>query len=118
MNAPADTQLDIADHPAIWRWLKEKARRDPEAFLYLTRGNVRSFTAFYGRAHWRIKGDPTWTHGWSFSEEGLNWIVLSGPTSTGYRLRPSGDDFLTDTRVGLGGVAFLDRLLTRLTRLT
>lgn len=115
MKRTLENQVDLADLPAVWRWLKELAKRDPVGFLYLTRGNIRPFALLWGKAHWQPKDHPDWTHGWSFSDEGLNWIILSGPRGTSYRLRPSGDDFITDPKVTRGAVAFLERLLTQLT---
>jgi hypothetical protein len=111
-----DTQLDVADHPLIWRWLKETSRSDPEGFLRLSRGNVQALTRLLGKAGWRIADHPDWTHGWTVVEEGLTWAVLSGPHSTCYRLRVPGEAeaYRQDPRVAVGGVAFLQRLLTRL----
>lgn len=111
-------QIDVADHPMVWRWLLETAKHDTEGFVCLTRGNVNAFLALWGEPQGRWKGkDREWTHAWNVTEEGLSWVVLSGPLSTSYRLRFTGSKkiHLTDPRVAAGAVAFLQRLMTQLT---
>lgn len=110
----SDNQIDLADLPGVWRWLKDLARRDPEGFLFLSRGNVRAFEQHWGPAQWQPQPPSDWTAGWSFSEDGLSWIVLSGPRSTSYRIRLSGDDLRNDPKVTRAAIAFLERLMARL----
>jgi hypothetical protein len=113
-----EQQIDVADHPMVWRWLTDKAKHDSEGFVCLTRGNVNRFLALWGLPQGRWKGqDREWTHAWNVTEEGLSWVVLSGPQSTSYRLRFVGSKkvHLADPRVASGAVGFLTRLLSHLT---
>jgi hypothetical protein len=117
--SPAPGQeLDIIDHSVVSRWLLETAKHDPEGFVCLTRGNRAAFLALWGAPSITLKATPEapWTEGWAVTENGLAWLVLTGPTSTCYRLRFTGDKatFLHDPRVNAGAVSFLKQLLAQL----
>lgn len=113
---PSEQQIEVGDHVVAWRWMKEKARNDPDGFLRLAGPNVRRLEKILGKAQWRSSGERGWTHAWAVARHGLNWMILSGPESTIYRLRvPSdGEDYLQDRRVGIGAVAMLSELLDAL----
>lgn len=119
LPAGHDQPVDVSDHPMVWRWFRETARHDPEGFACLARGNVPALLALWGapQAKRRAKGRE-WTHAWQVAEEGLNWLVMSGPVETRYVLRCTGDRdaMINDPRVAAGAVAFLQRLLTHLAR--
>lgn len=110
-------QIDVSDHPMIWRWMQETAKHDIEGFVCLTRGNVNAFLARWGKpvARWKDK-NREWTHAWNVTEEGISWLILSGPQSSAYRLRYTGskEAYLADPRVADGAVTFLKKLLTQL----
>jgi hypothetical protein len=116
-GATSEQQIEVGDHLVAWRWLKEKARIDPEGFLRLVGPNAKRFERLWGAPHWTSDGGKGWTHAWAISRHNLNWMILSGPDSTIYRLRvPSdGEDFLADPRVGIGATAMLSELLDTLT---
>lgn len=115
-----EQQIEVGDHLVAWRWLTEKARIDPEGFVRLVGPNRERFTRLWGPAHWTSDGARGWTHAWAISRNSLNWMILTGPDSTFYRLRvPSdGEDFLADPRVGVGATATLSELLDLLTGLS
>lgn len=118
LDAVNEQQVDVADHPMIWRWFLEKAKHDAEGFVCLTRGNVPRFLALWGEPQGRWKGkEREWTHAWNVTEEGLSWVILSGPVSTSYRLRFTGNKkiHLANPKVAAGAVGFLQRLLADLT---
>lgn len=113
-----EQQIEIGDHMLAWRWMKEKARNDPEGFLRLIGPNKKRFTNLWGKAHWTSDGTKGWTHAWEIKQNSLSWMILTGPHSTYYRLRvpTDGEDFLKDPRVGVGVIATLSELLEYLTR--
>lgn len=114
-----EQHVDVSDHPMIWRWFMETAKHDPEGFVCLSRGNVPALLALWGTPQGKRAGNgKEWTHVWNVAEDGLNWVVMSGPVETRYVLRCSGsrDALLNDPRVAAGAVAFLQRLLAHLTQ--
>lgn len=117
MSTPTDKQIDIGDHPVAYRWLKETAKSDPEGFLRLVGPNRRRLTKLYGSPHWTAEAGKGWSDAWELQRNGLNWMILTGPDDTIYRLRvPSdGEDYLADPRVGVGIVSTLSDLLDHLT---
>ena len=116
----SEQQIDIGDHPVAWRWMVEKARTDPEGFVRLVGPNYERMERLWGPAHWKADGARGWTHAWAIGRNSLNWMVLTGPDSTYYRLRVSsdGEDFLADPRVGVGATATLSEFLELLTGVT
>lgn len=115
-----DHMLDVIDHPAVARWMKETAQRDPEGFLLLVGPNAEEFTRLFGPAEWTHSGEKAqskgWTHGWKLHENNLQWQVLTGPNGTFFRLRTptSSDAYLHDPKVGVGIVSYLSALLRTL----
>lgn len=109
------TYFDISDHPVIWRWMMETARRDPESFGMLVQDNTRFFKGFLGKANWRQKGGE-WTHRWVIPAEGLYWLIQTGPAGTVFRLRSNTvlERFRTDPAIGVGAIAHLKELLSRI----
>lgn len=115
-SARKDELVDIADHPAVWRWMRDLARRDPEGFSRLSGPNLSRLQHLYGRPEWESSGDKAWTHAWGVHDHHLSWVIQSGPESTWIKLRvPAGTshDYLSDPRVGVGATAFLQTLLRR-----
>ena len=106
-------QIDVADHPSVSLWMKEAAKKDPEGFLRLVGPNEKQLVRIFGPADWRNDGEKGWTHAWSVYDNSLHWLVLTGPQGTLFRLRlpVPGDSYLSDSRVGVGIVQYLQNLL-------
>lgn len=109
-------QIDVADHTTAGLWLRETAKRDPDAFMRMIGPNVKEFTKMFGKPDWENDGSKGWTHGWSLYENSMNWLVLTGSRGTYFRLRVPipAEAWLADPKVGAGIVQFLSQLLKRL----
>lgn len=114
-----DPHIDIADHPIVWRWIKEMARKDPTSFSMLTRDNTDSFDIIFGPAKYRSNGEKGWCRGWSFVQYGMAWLVTTGPQGTVYRIKTVGDgeEYLKDPKVSTGAIQFFQSLQQQLTDL-
>lgn len=112
----SEYQIDVADHPAAGLWLRETAKRDPDGFIRLIGPNVEAFSRLFGKPDWTDDGKKGWTHGWSLYENSMNWLVLTGPNGTYFRLRVPvpGEAWLSDPKVGAGIIQYLSQLLRRL----
>lgn len=111
----AESRIDVADHPAVARWMRERARTDPEGFLRLAGPNRRRLEARLGKPRWRSSKDG-WSAGWSLVEHGLSWIILTGKSGTIFQIRIRGlpDSYLQDPGVGLGIIRFLEEISAHL----
>ena len=109
-------QIDVVDHPQVYMWMKDTARKDPEGFLRLVGPNEKEFTILFGAPQWQNNGSKGWTHGWSVHESNLNWLILTGPQGTYFRLRlpVSGETYLNDPKIGVGVTQYLNYLLKKI----
>jgi len=107
-----DPHVDVADHPVVWRWLKETARKEPAAFVRLTQDNSEAFTILFGPAKYESKGEKGWKKGWVFVQFGLSWLITTGQQGTIYRIKTvgDGDEYLKDPKVSTGSIHFFQSL--------
>jgi len=107
--------IDIADHPVVMRWMEETARRTPDAFNRLIGPNERRLETLFGRPAWRGRG--MMTRGWHVHENGLHWVIQTGPGGTLFRWQTRQDpaSVLADARIGTGSIVVLGRWMRHLT---
>ena len=112
----AEYQIDVVDHPSVSIWMKDTARKDPEGFLRLVGPNMKQLQKVLGPTDWKNDGEKGWTHGWSVYDNSLHWLILTGPQGTMFRLRlpVPGESYLSDPRVGVGIIQYLQYLLKTL----
>lgn len=113
----ADVQIEVADHPLAWRWLRDRAAHDAEGFARFAGDNRRRLERIYGKPTWTNDGSKGWTSAWAVQKNSLNWVIYTGPGSTMFRVRSPGDPqtFLDDSRVGPGLVNALKEFYDILT---
>lgn len=111
-----DSIVDIADHPIVWRWMKETARRDPDGFARLVGPNEVRLHRLFGKPTWTADGQEGWTRGWAIHGNGLPWMVITGEGGTIFRVQTaiSTEEFFADRRIGTGITAYLGELMQTL----
>lgn len=114
------TYFDVADHPLIWRWMLETAKRDPKSFECLTQDNTYFFKNLLGKPQWHQplkKGSKEWSHRWVCIGQGLTWLIQTGPNGTVFRIRSmsSLEHFKQEPMIGVGAIAYLKELLSLMT---
>lgn len=117
--------FDVIEHPLIWQWIQETAKRDPDSFGVLVDNNYRQFRLIFGKPQWQSTVKVPEKSGkrrgrvyrWYCLGEGMQWLVETGTEGTILRIKS--DDTLAKFKqnplIGLGGVAYLKRLLNIIT---
>lgn len=115
--AARSVYFDISDHPIIWRWMLETARRDPQNYGLLIRDNTLFFRRLLGKPQWHQKKGKEWTHRWVCNGQGLIWLIQTGEAGTVFRIKShtSLERFKSESIIAVGAIAHLKELLGRIT---
>jgi len=108
-----DIVIDIADHPQVWRWLKELSKTDINGYVRLTGDNTERLTRLYGKPLTTDPKGEEWEARWNKNFNRMDWIILTGEkTGTIFRIKTplSVDEFVSDSRIGIGIINYLQEL--------
>ncbi len=108
-----DIIIDIADHPQVWRWLKELSKTDINGYVRLTGDNTERLKRLYGKPLTTDAKGEEWEARWNKNFNRLDWIILTGEkTGTIFRIKTplSVDEFVSDSRIGIGIINYLQEL--------
>lgn len=119
-----ETIIDIADHPHVWKWLKNLANQSStqDGFIRLfLDDNTERFKRLYGhKPDWKGKSEEEWTHGWTktLKMSSLKWMILTGPKGSIYRIQVflTPEEFCNDVSIGIGIKKELEELMNTLLR--
>lgn len=104
--------VDVINHPVVGRWMTETAKQDV-GFCRLVEPNNQRFYKKFGKSTWKHTGNEGWSEGWAVSDNGLNWMLLTGEEGTKFKvvLSISEEEFKSNVKMGLGITAYLQTLM-------
>lgn len=103
------SEFDIIEHPNIFAWIQDLAKKNPLAFVSICGGNVDSFKKLWGDPDGQTQRFDYWKRDYL----GITIYVYSEKSTTFYKVQYLGSKevFLQDKRSGAFISSFLSKLV-------
>lgn len=117
-NKNNEKNIDVFEHKQVYLWLNNLAKEETEKFILLTGNNLKQLQSLMGKPSFTGDGKSGWTHAWTTTREGLNFIISASDKQTIYYLQTpvNYEEYLSDSKVGISIIEFLTQLLKDLRR--
>lgn len=106
--------IDVIDHPRVWKWFDDLAKRDENLFYALVRDNSVYLQRFLGKAEKHTH--PEWDTCWFYTYKGLQFKILSNHNGTVFLCKTitTEEDFKNDFKIGIAIINFIEELLQKI----
>jgi len=102
-------EFDFIDNPVVLLWFKNFAKSEPLGFTFLTQGNQKLFSRFWGTSN----GVTQKFNYWKRDYLGITIYVYSDNDATFYKVQYLGDKtmFQQDKKMGTYLTGFLEKTI-------
>ena len=106
--------IDVIDHPRVWGWFNDLAKRAPDLFYALSRNNEVYLKRFLGKPEKHTH--PEWDTCWFYTYKGLQFKILSNDNGTVILCKTitTEEDFKSDFKLGIAIINFIEDLLQKI----
>lgn len=110
--------IDVIDHPRVWNWLNDLAKREPFLFYALVRDNSIYLERFLGKPEKQTTSE--WDKCWFYTYKGLQFKILSNENGTVFLCKTitTEEDFKNDFKLGIAVINFLEEILMKVSGTT